>query len=447
MTIGKRTKDRGGARGQGRWRTGFVAVAGTLLFVTAPVLGDVAPGDKIDQSNWEKVEGLVPEPLLNYVKKGDFVINVGKLNYEPVWDVQFQQASAANAGKYEIDEEGGIIDPKTGKRPEYIFGLPFPNVDPQDPKVAVKIMWNRQFVLSKWGQISMPYNMMWVGRRGFERQVEGSSMEYFNDGRPNKVPNPDATEMKEFVNVASPASVEGFLQLTWRYQDNRPDSCWSYIPAARRTRQLSSANRSDPFLGSDFTSDDTYMWFGKNQSMTWKLVGQQDVLVQTKGPDPIPVEPGPQGDGGTSWLTGKSFVGTKMGHETPGWTGAPWAPTDMIWVKRPAWVIEAFPKDPYYSYGRQVIYADRENNLLLYKVVYNRAGEYWKLVYTDFAMAWSPDGAVRYPSDTFNEAIDNKSDHSAIGMAVGYKGQVYVYNSSVPHLKNFAVAELLNRGK
>jgi hypothetical protein len=146
-------------------------------------------------------------------------------------------------------------------------------------------------------------------------------------------------------------------------------------------------------------------------------------------------------------LTAKNIKGAQMGHETPGWAGAPWAPTNMIWVRRPAWVIEAFPKDPYYSYGRQVLYADRENNLLLYKVVYNRAGEYWKLVYTDFEMAWSPDGAIRYASDTFNEAIDNRSDHSAIGMAVGYKGQVYEYNSSVPHLKNFAVAELLNRGK
>ena len=89
-----------------------------------------------------------------------------------------------------------------------------------------------------------------------------------------------------------------------------------------------------------------------------------------------------------------------FGYETPGWKGAPWAMTNAIWVKRPAWVIEAFPKDPYYSYGRQVIYADRENSILLYKVVYNRAGEYWKLAYIDETPAWSPDGAYRYLSDT-----------------------------------------------
>jgi hypothetical protein len=448
MTTEKMIDRQRRAMGQGRWRTGVLAIVGALLFVTPPVLGDVTPGDKIDQSNWQKIEGLVPDPLLNYVKKGDFVLNIGKLNYEPVWGAQFQNASAANAGKYDIDEEGGIIDPEIGKRPEYIYGFPFPDIDPQDPKAAVKIMWNRNFTLAQWAQQYIRYNMMWVGRGGFEREVSGESMEYFNDGRPNKAPNPDGTEVKEWTHVESPASVDGFLQLTWRYMDNRPDSCWSYVPAARRTRQLSSANRSDPFLGSDFTSDDTYMWFGKNQSMTWKLVGQQDVLVQTVGPDPIPIEPGPQVDnGGLSWLTKKDFKGAQMGYETPGWKGAPWAPTNMIWVKRPAWVIEAFPKDPYYSYGRQVYYADRENGLLLYKVVYNRAGEYWKLVYTDFEMGWSPDGAVRYPSDTFNEAIDDKSNHSAIGNAVGFRGQVYEYNSSRPHPAHFAVADLLKHGK
>ena len=119
----------------------------------------------------------------------------------------------------------------------------------------------------------------------------------------------------------------------------------------------------------------------------------------------------------------------------------------MIWVKRPAWVIEAFPKDPYYTYGRQVIYADRENNLLLYKVVYTRAGEYWKLVYNDMSPAWSSDGAHRYPSDTINMAIDDKTDHSGIGTAAGTNGNVFEYNSHRVHPSNFSVEQLLRLGK
>jgi hypothetical protein len=436
-------------RGQGRGinRTVICAALGALLCMAGSAWADVVPGDKIDQSNWQKVEGLLPDPILNYVKKGDFVLQIGKLNYDPVWEPEFQTASKNNAGKYDIDEDGNIVDPRTGKRPKYIYGMPFPDIDSKDPKAATKIMWNRSFTIFKHGQTYFPYDVLWVGRGGLERVIKGTSTDYYFDGRANEVSNPDSTELKELSSVTSPASVDGFLQLTWRYMDNRPDSVWSYVPAMRRTRQLSSVNRSDPFLGSDFTSDDTYCWYGKNQSMTWKLVGEQDVLVQTAQADPMPLEAGPGNGAGTSWATTKDFKGAQLGYDTPGWKGAPWALTNVIWVKRPAWVIEATPKDPYYSYGRQVLYADRENNLLLYKVVYSRAGEYWKLVYNDMTPAWSPDGAHRYPSDTVNMAIDDKTDHSGIGTAAGTNNNVFEYNSHRVHSTDFMVDQLLRRGK
>lgn len=422
-------------------------VAGVLALMAAPARGDVAPGDVIDSTNWQKAEELLPDPVLNYVKKGDFVLNIGKFTYDPVWEPEFQAASEANAGKYDIDEDGNIVDPTIGKRPKHIYGFPFPKIDPKDPKAGSKITWNRWYAIFKAGQNHFPYGVEWVGRGGFERDIRGVSNEYFFDGRPNQMPNPEGTELREFSTVESPASVEGFIQLTWRYLDNRPDSVWSYVPAMRRTRQLSSVNRSDPFLGSDFTSDDTFVWFGKNQSMTWKLIGQQDVLVQTAQADPVPLLPGPEGDGGTSWIISKDFKGATFGYETPGWKGAPWAMTNVIWVKRPAWVLEAFPKDPYYSYGRQILYADRENGLLLYKVVYDRAGEYWKLAYADMSPAWSPDGKHRYSVTIIQMAIDDRTDHAGIGTGTGTKGNRSEYNTARLHPESFAVDSLLRFGK
>ena len=47
---------------------------------TAPA--DVSPGDVIDESNWEKVKGLLPEPVLNWVKQGDFILNIDEPNFE-----------------------------------------------------------------------------------------------------------------------------------------------------------------------------------------------------------------------------------------------------------------------------------------------------------------------------------------------------------------------------
>jgi len=429
------------------FRTALAAAAGLLALIIVPARGDVVPGETIDKSNWQKVEGLLPDPILNYVKKGDYILRIGKLNYEPLWETEFKKASEANAGKYDLDADGNIVDPKTGKRPDYIYGFPFPNIDSNDPKAAAKITWNRSFAIFKGGQTYFPYGVEWVGRGGFERRIRGLSIDYYLDGRPNQLPNPDKAELKELSNVSSPASVEGFIQLTWRYMDNRPDSVWSYVPAVRRTRQLSSVNRSDPFLGSDFTSDDTFVWYGKNQSMTWKLVGQQDILVQTAQADPISMLAGPEGDGGTSWITPKEFAGAKFGYETPGWTGAPWAMTNVIWVKRPVWVLESFPKDPYYSYGRQVVYADRENNLLLYKVVYNRAGEYWKVVIADMSPAWAQDGNHRYSATMVQMAIDDRTDHSGIGTGTGTQGNLSEYNTARVHTADFSVDALLRFGK
>lgn len=429
------------------WRAAVCAVVGSLALTAAPAPADVVPGDIIDTSNWQKAEGLLPDPILSDVKKGDIILNIGTLNYDPVWEPAFQQASEANAGKYDLDADGNIVDPKTGKRPAYIYGFPFPHPAPNDPRAGEKLAWNRSFALFKGGQTYFPYSVEWVGRGGFERRIRGVSTEYYFDGRPTPVNNPDAAEMKEATNVTSPASVEGFIQLTWRYLDNRPDSVWSYVPAMRRTRQLSSVNRSDPFLGSDFTSDDTFVWFGKNQSMTWKLVGQQDVLVQTAQADPTPFLPGPEGDGGTSWVMSKEFVGAKFGYETPGWTGAPWAMTNVLWVKRPVYLLEAFPKDPYYSYGRQVVYADRENGLFYYKVIYNRAGEYWKVGLNDMSPGWSADGSHRYAATIMQMAIDHKTDHAGVGSGSGTQGNITEYNTGRVHPEMLSVDSLLRFGK
>jgi hypothetical protein len=453
MTAGNvKTGDRR-AKGQGTGRTVVFVVLGALLCMVLPAWADVAPGEKIDQSNWQKVEGLVPDPVLDYVKKGEFILNIGKLTYDPQWEPEFLEASKANAGKYDIDADGGIVDPKTGERPLRIVGFPFSNIDQNDPKAGSKLLWNRWAAIFKASQNHFPYSVEWVGGRGFERSIKGDSDEIFYVSRPNELPNPEKTEFREISSVTSPASVEGFLQLTWRYLDNRPDSVWSYVPAMRRTRQLSSVNRSDPFLGSDFTSDDTFVWFGKNQSMEWKLVGQQDLLVPTTLPGPVPMVAGPESGSGTTWIVSKDYEGMKFGFDTPGWTGAQWAPTNVIWVKRPVWVIEAFPKDPYYSYGRQVLYLDRENAQLFFKVVYNRAGEYWKLTLTDFAQGWSPDGKHRFVVTAVQMAIDDKTHHAGIGTGTGTRphgdsqGNLSEYNTARLKPEMFSVDVLLRRGK
>ena len=429
------------------WKVGGLIGGLTLLLLGAGAArADVVPGDVIDKTNWQKVEGLLPESMLNYVKKGDLTMKIGKLEYDPIPQPDFMAAAEQNAGKFDIDAEGGLIDPKTGKRPEYVYGFPFPKIDPNDPKAGSKVVWNKWYPLFRTGQNYFPFSVDWVGRGGFERQITAQVSSMYYDGRKYRMPNPDATETREIIQVLGPSSAAGFVQLTWRYLDNRPDGVWSYIPALRRTRQLSAANRSDPFLGSDFVNDDSSLWFGKNQSFTWKLVGQQDVLVQTMGPKPVPLEPGAKWEGGQEYMQPKSFPGAIWGWSDKSWTGAPWFASNMIWVKRPVWIVEGFPKDPYYSYGKQLFYLDRESFGMVYKIIYDRAGQYWKTAMVDLDPAWNADGSERFALVAFTLAIDDKSDHASTDPAAS-PTNIFQFNTPRQGPDTFTVDGLLRLGK
>ena len=148
---------------------------------------DVAPGDVIDKSNWEKVEGLLPEPALNWVKNGDTVLNVGELTYDPK-DYLNPDAKASlvtNAGKYDLDAEDLFIDKATGKFPDFLEGIPYPEseLDMKDPKVGAKCMYNKFYTSYTQGNLRFPFGAVWVGRSGgFEREVNCEWQQYPMDG-------------------------------------------------------------------------------------------------------------------------------------------------------------------------------------------------------------------------------------------------------------------------
>ena len=55
----------------------------------------------------------------------------------------------------------------------------------------------------------------------------------------------------------SPANVRNTSFLTWDYPEvDRDDDQWLYLPALRKVRRISSADRGDYFMGTDFTYED-----------------------------------------------------------------------------------------------------------------------------------------------------------------------------------------------
>jgi outer membrane lipoprotein-sorting protein len=64
-------------------------------------------------------------------------------------------------------------------------------------------------------------------------------------------------QRKSIIFYESPANVQGTAFLTYDYHSHeKEDAQWLYLPALRKTRRISAANRGDYFLGTDLTYED-----------------------------------------------------------------------------------------------------------------------------------------------------------------------------------------------
>jgi hypothetical protein len=60
---------------------------------------------------------------------------------------------------------------------------------------------------------------------------------------------------KSLILFDSPADVKGTALLSYTHA-TRPDDQWLYLPALKRVKRIASANKSGPFVGSEFAYED-----------------------------------------------------------------------------------------------------------------------------------------------------------------------------------------------
>ena len=64
-------------------------------------------------------------------------------------------------------------------------------------------------------------------------------------------------EEKKIMFFKAPADVRNTSFMNWSYDDpSKDDDQWIYLPALKRVKRISSDNKDDYFMGSDFTYDD-----------------------------------------------------------------------------------------------------------------------------------------------------------------------------------------------
>ena len=328
------------------------------------------PGDVLNQTNWKKAQNLLPPEILKHYQTGEYVNPIVDWSDDKwQWPPDFLAATEKNAGQFDVDEAGTIVEKGTGKQPAYILGLPFPVIDRADPKAGVKVLWNHYYARWYIASIHAESQLNWVSPKALERRSDViADFEYF-DGVPEEArrPNPDNFNARFLAVTVAPADLNGTASLSWRYRDpNTRDSTWAFVPALRRVRAVSPSNRSDGFLGSDMSQDDGPFFDGKTEDFTWTL---KDEVDQLRLVDPLSLK----GEGELVWLPGggwrTNWPDLKfLGYMDPAWKGVAWAPVTGALAKRRTWVVEGKPKDRYYLYGRIELYIDE----VTYQGAWNR---------------------------------------------------------------------------
>jgi hypothetical protein len=381
-----------------------VAIAALVGMTSRNTLAaDLKTGDMIDKDSWQKADGLLPPEILRHYKEGEYSNKfidwpVANTTFPP----DFKAASEANEGKFTTGPDGSIVDKATGKQPAYVMGYPFPTVDEKDPAAAVKILWNNFYRSWYYGNILAESQVNWVNPTRLERRADVQASFGYYDGVPqDELPtaNPQNFLYRSLALVVGPADLNGTAALTWRYRDpGKRDASWSYVPALRRVRAVSPANRSDGFLGSDVSQDDGQFFDGKVEDFDWKLVGQTDQLRLSE-------ETNLKGRAKSVWVDGKGWDAEWpdvpfIGYMDPNWRGVAWAPTAAATLsKRRHWIIEGVPHDRYYMFGKLQLLIDTVS----YQGAWNRKFG-WKdeLLAIHQVMAWNPmpftrpDGKVDY---------------------------------------------------
>lgn len=365
---------------------------------------DLKPGDVLNETTWQKAEGLLPPEILKHYQNGEYANPIVDWPADQFnWAPDFLAGSEKNAGQLDVDDVGTIIEKGSGKQPPFLIGFPFPLIDKSDPKAAAKILWNFFYRTWYFGNLYAESQLNWIAPTKLERRSDVFvSFEYY-DGVPagERLPNPENFSVRFLTITMSPADLNGTAALSWRYRDpTKRDSTWAYVPALRRVRAVSPSNRSDGFLGSDMSQDDGPFFDGKPEDFTWTLKGEVDQLRLV---DPLSLK----GQSESSWMPTGGWRGSWpdlkfIGYMDPEWKGSAWAPLTGALTKRRFYVVEGIPKDKYYLYGRLELYIDTVTFQGAWNRKFNWQGE---LLNTLQIMAFLPKAFTRPDGKVdFNQA-------------------------------------------
>jgi len=261
------------------------------ILVNSPALAQVKPGDFITPENASKVVDLVSPGVFSKVRYGMTMKIVTTERVDP--PPPYHSATEQYAGQVRLsDDRRSLVG--------YVAGEPFPLIDPNDPEVANKIVWNSVFRPITTDDYDLRY---YDCDSSFERHgPQDNQIEYFEIGHyagynlvgrteVNPMPaDPDFTSTGRYwlfglYPILSPQEIRGGGLIRWRYADpKRGDDIWSLAAGSRRLRRLNEAIMSSSVTSNGSSAHawdpDHYSGFdAKPEQYFYKFLGEKEMLA------------------------------------------------------------------------------------------------------------------------------------------------------------------------
>ncbi|MGH7820386.1 MAG: outer membrane lipoprotein-sorting protein, partial [Candidatus Binatia bacterium] len=171
-----------------------------------------------------------------------------------------------------------------------------------------------------------------------------------------------------------PADLRGAGILNFRYIDaNVPDDTYMYLPALRKVRRLSVANRSDSFWGTDIDIDSIWCFNAKIPFWSFRVLAEKQILH--------PFHAGGYGRR-DAWCA-----------QPDGASGPKSFAFCLPWELRPIVIVEGTPTGyNQYAYSKRIAYIDKEWLSCSFSEAYDHGGQIWKAWYMALDVGKRPGG-------------------------------------------------------
>ena len=347
---------------------GLLVLSGLLIFEPARIHAaevELKPGESIGPQNWQKIQGMVGENLLNRIKGGHTIQIKAPKTYKPL--KEYVEATEKYSAKVALGPNGELLN--------YVAGQPFPKSEPNDPQIGQKLAWNffyrwlgddyKTGGAVKGGKIIRAA----IEKDGSERRADLVSYFLFPSTRYSLNPKPviPGYEHIDYIQLrvdSYPRDASGTTTLEIRYKDPaRADDLYIYIPSIRRIRRATTTQRCQTLAPSEFNLDDINSFNGKITDFNYKYLGDKKILANISQEHlPFARKPGD------------------------------YLPLDEKWEVVDTYVLEITPKDPNYCYPKKVLHLNKVTFDTHWTLIWDKRGEYWKEQFGFFTPVKLADG-------------------------------------------------------